>query len=519
MIVFLKSKCVMWLPNKYKFILTDFSKVKIYLFYLICSLLIFLCNSTTVYSFDYPVGSPDGTGWLVNRNGIEWLQLYNYGEQCGNVYHPGHDFNKDGTTGDGDLGEPVYSVSKGKVVFSGSASWGNIILIEHNLTDGSRVWSQYAHLDTRSVNAGDPVAKRQTIGTVGKSGGQTNSHLHFEIRKNEMSADAFPCSRTKDYVKTNYINPEEFINSHRDEVAITPLPDSTTGGFDITNGRLLIKGSGYTSPTDKVIVTIPNQKEYYSYFSKLYPNQSVSSYSFDAYVEPQIGVDGSIKINIFNSQNFKWQDFLAPIEISVTKTDGTVLSKTSYPFADVSSSKGSGAAIHNLWREGIVNGKGEGYFDRTSNVTRAEFLYMVVRAKLGYSLPNFGSASSFDDIYAWDWFNPYVEYAYSQGFISSQYCAWPPTAKCFKPQLPISRWETSIIATKTFNLTFRKPDRPQWPDYNQGDKDYGYSPWIADSNDIMHGYNTPPFNFGIKDTLTRDQAAIIVNALLKRVGK
>ncbi|QLQ31821.1 MAG: M23 family metallopeptidase [Candidatus Thiothrix singaporensis] len=99
-------------------------------------------------SFRYPVGAIDGSGWIGNTNGLQWLQQWDYGGKCGYVYHPGVDFNKDGTTGDGDLGQPVYAVANGIVTFSGDggASWGNIILIEHTLPDGSKVWSQYGHV-------------------------------------------------------------------------------------------------------------------------------------------------------------------------------------------------------------------------------------------------------------------------------------------------------------------------------------------------------------------------------------
>lgn len=167
--------------------------------------------------FDYPVGTADGTGWLNNPNGLKWLEQYNYGGSCGWVYHPGVDMNKDGTSGDGDLGEPVYAVADGKVIASGHHSgWGNVILVEHSLEDGSKVWSQYGHLQNRSVSAGNSVSRRQQIGTVGKGdGGRFSAHLHFEIRKASLSASAFPCSESRSYVEARYYDPLAFIASHR----------------------------------------------------------------------------------------------------------------------------------------------------------------------------------------------------------------------------------------------------------------------------------------------------------------
>jgi hypothetical protein len=172
------------------------------------------CGSTT--AFDYPVGAADGTGWLNNRNGLWWLQQYNYGGTCGVVYHPAVDMNKDGTSGDQDHGQPVYATADGVVVASGTygGTWGNVILVEHTLPDGTKVWSQYGHLDTRLVGAGASVARRQQIGTVGKGDGSLSAHLHFEIRKVSMAANAFPCGQSQSYVTERYHDPIAFLNSH-----------------------------------------------------------------------------------------------------------------------------------------------------------------------------------------------------------------------------------------------------------------------------------------------------------------
>jgi murein DD-endopeptidase MepM/ murein hydrolase activator NlpD len=170
--------------------------------------------------FDYPVGTVDGLGWLNNQQGLGWLQPWTYGTTCGLVYHPGIDFNKDGTSGDQDRYEPVYAVADGKVVGSANYGvlWGNIILLEHTLEDGSKVWSQYAHLEARLVAMGASVTRRQQIGTVGKGDGRLPAHLHFEIRKigpSSMEPSAFPCRQQPSYVTERYYEPIAFINSRR----------------------------------------------------------------------------------------------------------------------------------------------------------------------------------------------------------------------------------------------------------------------------------------------------------------
>jgi hypothetical protein len=89
--------------------------------------------------------------------------------------------------GDTDLGQPVKASAAGTVtrVESLQNSYGKYVIIEHNGT-----WSTlYAHLNQINVKVGDRVTDTTTIGTVGKSGGVTSAHLHYEQRKNNTSVN------------------------------------------------------------------------------------------------------------------------------------------------------------------------------------------------------------------------------------------------------------------------------------------------------------------------------------------
>ncbi|NIO67625.1 MAG: peptidoglycan DD-metalloendopeptidase family protein, partial [Anaerolineae bacterium] len=102
--------------------------------------------------FDFPVGKPDAKGYYV-ASGLAEQEYY----ERFKAWHPGEDWN--GLQGgDSDLGAPVYAVAHGLVVTTDSfPAWGNIVLIEHHLLDGSKVWSQYAHLQERLVEEGQVV--------------------------------------------------------------------------------------------------------------------------------------------------------------------------------------------------------------------------------------------------------------------------------------------------------------------------------------------------------------------------
>ncbi|MGH3312422.1 MAG: M23 family metallopeptidase [Streptomyces sp.] len=76
-------------------------------------------------------------------------------------------------------GTAVKSVAAGEVVEAGfDGSFGNNIVIKHR--DGK--YTQYAHLSSISVSAGQSVTSGQQIGLSGSTGNTTGPHLHFEAR-------------------------------------------------------------------------------------------------------------------------------------------------------------------------------------------------------------------------------------------------------------------------------------------------------------------------------------------------
>lgn len=86
----------------------------------------------------------------------------------------------------GDLGQPVQAVTKGKVVYSGSAlkGYGELIIIKHDET----YLSAYGHNRRRLVKEGEEVQAGQTIAELGL-GPEQKPILHFEIRENGKPVD------------------------------------------------------------------------------------------------------------------------------------------------------------------------------------------------------------------------------------------------------------------------------------------------------------------------------------------
>ena len=85
-------------------------------------------------------------------------------------------------------GGPVRAAGNGLVVEVGGKGWnrgyGRHVVLAHRLSDGSLVYSIYAHLAPQSVTVhqGQFVGAGWVIGRVGMSGRATSPHLHFEVR-------------------------------------------------------------------------------------------------------------------------------------------------------------------------------------------------------------------------------------------------------------------------------------------------------------------------------------------------
>lgn len=150
-------------------------------------------------SFDFPVGKPDGKGY------------YN-AQAFGKNKHLGDDWNGNGG-GNSDLGDPVYSIANGQVVYAEDhgPGWGNVVRIVHYLPDSSTVESLYAHFDAMLVNKGDWIEKGEQIGTIGTANGAYPAHLHFEIR-DDLS---LPIGPGYSNTTLGYLNPTNFILDHR----------------------------------------------------------------------------------------------------------------------------------------------------------------------------------------------------------------------------------------------------------------------------------------------------------------
>jgi murein DD-endopeptidase MepM/ murein hydrolase activator NlpD len=191
--------------------------------------------------FQWPMGRWQG-GEIVPGYGIYVMQQYDHYFPDYAKYHAGVDLSYD-TGASTAVSAPVYATADGVVSCvanpgdPGFAGYpGAVIVLEHTLEGGGKVYSQYGHLETSSLSEGQWVSAGTQIGTLiyqGTNG--DNTHLHFEIRS---FAEWNGTCWGPGYADTNmrpgqqgWYDPVDWIYQHR-----PPFPGTVVADFE-TNVR------------------------------------------------------------------------------------------------------------------------------------------------------------------------------------------------------------------------------------------------------------------------------------------
>src|SRR4030095_4756585 len=125
--------------------------------------LFFIANSDATETT--PVRYADGFDCPVGR---ESVKRYHKARGFHPNAHLGEDWNGAGG-GDTDLGDPVYSVAHGLLVFARDyrLGWGNVIIVRHAYLEDEQtrfVDSLYGHLQSILVRENEQVSRGQKIG-------------------------------------------------------------------------------------------------------------------------------------------------------------------------------------------------------------------------------------------------------------------------------------------------------------------------------------------------------------------
>jgi murein DD-endopeptidase MepM/ murein hydrolase activator NlpD len=131
------------------------------------------------YSRARPTGWPTASGAATSGFG----NRRNPFDRSQTEYHTGVDIQIP-------YGSPVYATADGVVAYSARSSlgYGNLIIIDHAYGYSTL----YAHNSSLLVAVGTEVERGQLIAYSGNSGRSLGSHLHYEVRRDNIPLNPQP---------------------------------------------------------------------------------------------------------------------------------------------------------------------------------------------------------------------------------------------------------------------------------------------------------------------------------------
>lgn len=131
-------------------------------------------------------------------NGMYITDWFETDPRCSRKEHKGIDL-------DLAMNDPVYAVWAGTVTIASTLrGYGKVVYVNH----GNGWETRYAHLNKISVSVGDKVNAGSLVGLGGNtghsisSGGGDGTHLHFEVRLNNVPQNPEPYLRGKRTIQT-----------------------------------------------------------------------------------------------------------------------------------------------------------------------------------------------------------------------------------------------------------------------------------------------------------------------------
>jgi len=203
---------------------------------------------------------------------------------------------------------------------------------------------------------------------------------------------------------------------------------------------------------------------------------------------------------------------------STVKVEETFVEKPVLPeiaegseaFGDLGNVSWAAESINALYRRGIVSGKSVGRFCPGDNVTRAEFIKMILHA---FNLNKPGKKCSFEDVPDTHWAYDYIANASEMGIVSGY------SEKLFGVNNNITRQDTAAVVIRViYKLSmYEKIENRKNPGVSYTDASEISSYALGGVNmlsgcGIFTGYEDG--SFGPRNELTRAEAAVIIKRIL-----
>ncbi|MBQ3573026.1 MAG: S-layer homology domain-containing protein [Clostridia bacterium] len=174
-------------------------------------------------------------------------------------------------------------------------------------------------------------------------------------------------------------------------------------------------------------------------------------------------------------------------------------------FNDLSSTEWAKTAIEYLYGKGVVNGKADGVYAPDDNVTRAEFIKIIVAA-MGIS----GDIEDtpFTDVDEKEWYAPYIAAAYKGGVVLGS------DNGAFYPNASITREDMATILYRALGVKAESVAALKFADAASVSDYAKEAVGFLTSKKIINGFEDG--SFGPKKNATRAETAVMVyNAMTK----
>lgn len=261
------------------------------------------------------------------------------------------------------------------------------------------------------VNAASSVSAMKTLVNSNLSYfGLTDTESKFTRAFNEMNIGVSE-SFYAQLLNMKASNPEEMVGNVNDSIIIAYFNNALYNDVEglIEEYKTELNSLGSTSETEKYagLNDYDRSKADKEIVSKKYT-------SLDAIVKAIGAASGSESGDNSGGGNGKRGSSSVGGKTSLITSNSTPSAEVP-SFSDLADSEWAKESIEYLAKNGIVSGYGNGIFNPSANVTREEFVKMLVSA---FEIKNSTATSDFSDIKSDNWSYVYVSSAYSYGIIN-----------------------------------------------------------------------------------------------------
>ncbi|MBF0238412.1 MAG: M23 family metallopeptidase [SAR324 cluster bacterium] len=197
----------------------------------------------------------------------------------------------------------TVTITANSIICTPNWSGYNYVYIEHLMQNGNLVYSKYLHFPKDSIqpNINEFVVGGQYLGTEGRSGCVSGTHLHFELGKTEGAQPYSNVGMNNTYNPENYINTQEIlvpdIGGKHGVYAV--VGEQVMGNLSIQgnfpqSGILVRKSANRSDATNQEKSATPKflAESKYSSVNEISGNTDqykVGSYLFLAFIDPATG--------------------------------------------------------------------------------------------------------------------------------------------------------------------------------------------------------------------------------------